>query len=48
MANWMIRVGELVVALINLMSETQLGYDILQMDRDDDSGAEGGWPGGDS
>ena len=32
MANWMIRVGQLVTPLINLMDETQLGYDILQMD----------------
>ena len=32
MANWMIRAGELVVPLINLMHETQLGYDVLQMD----------------
>jgi transposase len=32
MANWMIRVGELVVPLINLMNETQLAHDILQMD----------------
>lgn len=32
MANWMIKVGELVVPLINLMHETQLAYDVLQMD----------------
>ena len=32
MAGWMIRLGELIVPLINLMNETQLGYDILQMD----------------
>ena len=31
-ANWMIRLGVLVVPLINLMDETQLAYDILQMD----------------
>lgn len=32
MAGWMIRVGELIVPLINLMDEVQLDYDILQMD----------------
>lgn len=32
MASWMIRMGELIVPLINLMDEIQLGYDILQMD----------------
>lgn len=32
MANWMIRAGELVIPLINLMGEAQLGYDVLQMD----------------
>jgi transposase len=32
MAGWMIRVGDLVVPLINLMNETQLGFDVLQMD----------------
>ena len=32
MAGWMIRMGELIVPLINLMDEVQLGYDILQMD----------------
>ena len=32
MANWMIRTGELVIPLINLMHEAQLGYDVLQMD----------------
>jgi transposase len=32
MACWMIKLGELVVPLINLMHETQLAYDILQMD----------------
>ena len=32
MANWMIRMGELVTPLINLMDETQLAYDVLQMD----------------
>ncbi len=32
MAGWMIRMGDLIVPLINLMDETQLGYDVLQMD----------------
>ncbi len=32
MAGWMIRAGELVVPLLNLMNETVLDYDILQMD----------------
>jgi transposase len=32
MANWMIKLGDLVVPLINLMHETQLSYDVLQMD----------------
>jgi transposase len=32
MANWMIRTGELVIPLINLMGDVQLGYDVLQMD----------------
>lgn len=32
MASWMIRLGDLVTPLINLMHETQLSYDILQMD----------------
>lgn len=32
MANWMIRAGDLIRPLINLMQETQLGYDVLQMD----------------
>lgn len=32
MAVWMIKLGELVTPLINLMHETQLSYDILQMD----------------
>jgi len=32
LAAWMIRLGELIVPLINLMEETQLGYDVLQMD----------------
>lgn len=32
MASWMIKLGELVVPLINLMHETQLSCDILQMD----------------
>lgn len=31
-ATWMIRLGELVTPLINLLHETQLSYDILQMD----------------
>ncbi len=32
MANWMIRVGDLILPLINLMQEVQLSYDMLQMD----------------
>ena len=32
MACWMIKLGELVMPLINLMHEIQLAYDILQMD----------------
>ena len=32
LAAWMIRLGELIVPLMNLMEETQLGYDVLQMD----------------
>lgn len=32
MACWMIKLGELVTPLVNLMSEAQLAYDILQMD----------------
>ena len=32
LATWMIRLGELVVPLVNLMQETQLSYDVLQMD----------------
>lgn len=32
MAAWMIRLGELVVPLVNLMQDTALGYDVLQMD----------------
>ena len=32
MAMWMIRIAQLVTPLINLMDETQLAYDILQMD----------------
>ena len=32
MANWMIRTGELVIPLINLMGEVQLSHDLLQMD----------------
>jgi transposase len=32
LAVWMIRLGNLIVPLMNLMEETQLGYDVLQMD----------------
>jgi len=32
LAFWMIRLGDLVMPLINLMHETQLAYDVLQMD----------------
>ncbi len=32
MANWMIRTGDLILPLINLMQEVQLGYNMLQMD----------------
>lgn len=32
LACWMIRLGKLIVPLINLLEEVQLGYDILQMD----------------
>jgi len=32
LAAWMIRLGELIMPLINLMEETQLAYDILAMD----------------
>ena len=32
LACWMIKLGDLVTPLINLMNETQLGYDVLQMD----------------
>ena len=32
LAVWMIRLGELIVPLMNLMEETQLAYDVLQMD----------------
>jgi transposase len=32
MATWMIKIGRLVTPLINLMDETQLAYNILQMD----------------
>lgn len=32
LARWMIRLGRLIVPLINLMQEIQLGYDVLQMD----------------
>jgi transposase len=32
LASWMVRLGELIVPLMNLMEETQLSYDVLQMD----------------
>lgn len=32
LATWMIRLGELIVPLINLAEEVQLAYDVLQMD----------------
>jgi transposase len=32
LAAWMIRLGELIVPLINLAEEVQLAYDVLQMD----------------
>jgi transposase len=32
LANWIIRVGDLIRPLINLMQEVQLGHDVLQMD----------------
>ncbi len=32
LAAWMIRLGELIVPLINLAEEVQLGYDVLAMD----------------
>ena len=32
LAAWMIKLGELIIPLINLMEEIQLGYDVLQMD----------------
>jgi transposase len=32
LASWMIRLGELIVPLLNLAEEVQLGYDVLQMD----------------
>jgi hypothetical protein len=32
MANWMIKMGDLILPLINLMHETLNGYDIVQMD----------------
>jgi transposase len=32
LAAWMIRLGEMIVPLINLMEEVQLAYDVLQMD----------------
>ena len=31
-ASWMIRLGRLVTPIINLLDETQLAYDVLQMD----------------
>ena len=32
LAQWMIRLGDLIVPLMNLMEEVQLSYDVLQMD----------------
>ena len=32
LAAWMIKLGELIIPLVNLMEEIQLGYDVLQMD----------------
>jgi transposase len=32
LAAWMIRLGDLIVPLLNLLEEIQLGYDVLQMD----------------
>lgn len=32
LATWMIRLGELIVPLINLLHETQVSYDVMQMD----------------
>lgn len=32
LAAWMIRLGELIVPLVNLMQDTVLSYDVLQMD----------------
>lgn len=32
MAAWMIKLGELVIPLINLLNDIQLGHDLLQMD----------------
>jgi transposase len=32
LASWMIRLGELIMPLINLAEEVQLAYDVLQMD----------------
>ena len=32
LASWMIRLGELIVPLMNLLHETQVSYDVLQMD----------------
>jgi transposase len=32
MASWMIHVSELIVPLINLLNDTQIDYDVLQMD----------------
>ena len=31
-AGWTIRLGDLITPLVNLMDETQLGYDVLEMD----------------
>ena len=32
LASWMIKLGELIVPLMNLLHETQVSYDVLQMD----------------
>ena len=32
LASWMIRLGELIVPLMNLLHESQVSYDVLQMD----------------
>ena len=32
LAAWMIKLGDLIMPLMNLMEEAQLGYDVLQMD----------------